>query len=159
MAERRNYNTLYSCQKEESFPRFNPTQKQLKMIFLASRATVLWISCWSSGAGSASSTGPSAGGPSSTIGPGTSSLPGDIPRATVTRNANRNYPFRCVHIIHFSSNIFFFQKQFFRATKHLNKDGTVEIYLQDSERAMSRSSSWPVYSRVENVAPVAAADV
>lgn len=105
---------LYLGQKAESFPRFNPTQKRLKMIFLASRATVLWISCWSSGAGSTSSTGPS-----STTGPGTSSLPGDIPRATVTRTANRNDPMRCLHIMHFNSNIFFFQKQFFRAIKHI----------------------------------------
>lgn len=138
---------LYLYQKNESFRRFNLTPKQLKMIFLVSRTTVLWISCWSSGAGSTSSTGPSAGGPSSTIGPGTSSLPGEIPRATGARTANRNSPFRCVHIMHLNSNIFFLPKAIFQNNQaHLNKDWTVEIYLQDSEQAMSRSSSWPVYS-------------
>lgn len=149
---------LHLCQKEESFARFNPTQKHLKIIFPASRATLPWISCWSSGAGSTSSTGPSAGGPSSAAGPGTSSLPDDIPRATVTRNANRNYPFRCVHIMHFNSSIFFFKSIFFQSNQaHLNKDWSVEIYLQESQPAMSRTSSLPVCSRLENVAPVAAA--
>lgn len=110
------------------------TSEHRKVIFLASRATIPCISCWSSGAGSTASTGPS-----------TSSLPGAIPRATVTRKRNGKYPFRCVHIMHFNSNLFFLPKAIFQNDQaHLETDRTVETYLQDSQLARSKSSSWPV---------------